>query len=85
MPKRWNEEENNFTVELFCLQTGLVKQHRWRLISYDHVGAEQVLGALNAYEKGILREYHYRLFKCLESSQRTTHAELGALLSKRRG
>ena len=29
------------------------------------VGAEQVLGALNAYEKDLLREYHYRLFNVL--------------------
>ena len=29
------------------------------------VGAEQVLGALNAYEKDLLREYHCRLFNVL--------------------
>ena len=43
-----------------------------------------MLGALNAYEKDLLREYHYRLFKCFESAQRTTDAELCVLLSKRR-
>ena len=43
-----------------------------------------MLGALNAYEKDVLREYHYRLFKCFESVQRTTDAELCVLLSKRR-
>ena len=36
-----------------------------------------MLGALNAYEKDLLREYHYRLFKCFESAQRSTDAELG--------
>ena len=36
------------------------------------------------YEKDLLREYHYRLFKCFESTQRTTDAELCVLLSKRR-
>ena len=41
------------------------------------VGAEQVLGALNAYEKDLPCEYHYSLFKCFESAQRTTDAELG--------
>ena len=40
------------------------------------VAVEQVLGALNANEKGLLREYYYRLFKFLESAQRTTGAEL---------
>ena len=45
------------------------------------VGAEQVLRALNACEKDLLREYHYRLFKCFESAQRTTDAELCVLLS----
>ena len=60
------------------------KTHGWRLISYDCVGAEQLQGALNAYERDLLREYHYRLFKCFESDQRTTDAELCVLLSKRR-
>ena len=41
------------------------------------VGAEQMLGALNAYEKDLPHEYHYRLFKCFESARRTTKAELG--------
>ena len=41
------------------------------------VGAEQVLGALNAYEKYLPHEYHYSLFKCFESAQRTTDAEPG--------
>ena len=57
LPKRWNGETS-----------GLVKHHGWRLISYDYVGAEQVLGAFNTYEKDLLREYHYRLLKCFESA-----------------
>ena len=77
MPKRRNEDR--FTGELFYSRTGLVKHHGWGLISYDYVGAEQV-----KYEKDLLREYHYRLFKCFESTQRTTDAELCVLLSKRR-
>ena len=43
-----------------------------------------MLGVLNAYEKDLLREYHYMLLKCFESAQRTTVAELCVLLSKRR-
>ena len=43
-----------------------------------------MLGALNAYVKDLLREYHYRLFKCFESTQRTTDVELYVLLSERR-
>ena len=43
-----------------------------------------MLGVLNAYEKDLLHEYNYRLFKCFESSQKTTDAELCVLLSKRR-
>ena len=35
------------------------------------VTAEQVLGALNANDKDLLCEYYYRLFKFLESAQRT--------------
>ena len=42
-----------------------------------------MLGALNAYEKDLLREYQYRLFKCSESAQGTTDAKLCVLLSKR--
>ena len=42
-----------------------------------------MLGALYAYEKDLLREYHYRFLKCFESAQRTTDAELCVLLSKR--
>ena len=61
----------------------LVKYHGWRLISYDYVGAEQLLGAFNAYEKDLLREYHYRRLRCFESVQRTTDAELCVLLSKK--
>ena len=57
---------DSFTGELFCSWTGLVKRHGWRLISYDYVGAEQILGELNAYEKDLLREYYYSLFKCFE-------------------
>ena len=56
---------------------------RWNEDSFtgNYVRSEQVPGALNAYEKDLLREYHYRLF---ESAQRTTDAELCVLLSKRR-
>ena len=53
------------------------------MISCDYVGAEQVIGALNAYEKDSLREYHYRFLKYFESAQRTTDEELCVLLSKR--
>ena len=45
------------------------------------VTAEQMLGTLNADDKGLLCQYHYRLFKYLESVQRTTDAELRAFLS----
>ena len=41
------------------------------------LGADQVLGALNVYEKDLPSEYHYSLLKCFESAQRTTDAELG--------
>ena len=61
----------------------LVK-HGWRLVSYDYVGAEQVLGALNAYEKYLFREYYYRLSKSFETAQRTTDAEFYVLLTKGR-
>ena len=37
---------------------------------------EQVLEALSADDKNLLSEYRYRLFKSLESSQRTSDAEL---------
>ena len=53
------------------------------LISYAYVGAQQMLRELNAYDKDLLLEYHYRLFKYFESSQRTTDAELYILFSKR--
>ena len=44
-----------------------------------------MLRALNAYEKDLLRENHYRIFNSFESAQRTTDAELCVLLmSKRR-
>ena len=43
-----------------------------------------MLGAFSAYEKDLLRKYHYRYLKCFESAQRTTDAELCVLLSKRR-
>ena len=49
-------------------QGWLVKHHGWRLIPYDYVRAEQVLGAFNTYEKDLLREYHDRLLKCFESA-----------------
>ena len=38
-----------------------------------------MLGALNVYVKDLLREYHYRLFKCFESTQRTADSELYVL------
>ena len=60
------------------------KHHGWWLIAYDYVGAEQLLGAFYAYEKDLLREYHYRLLKCFELAHRTIDAELCVLLSKRR-
>ena len=53
------------------------------VISYVYIGAEQLLGVLNACDTDLLCEHHYRLFKCLESARRTTDAELCALLSKR--
>ena len=53
-------------------------------VSDYYVGAEQVQGALNAYDKDLLCEYHYRFFKCLKSAQRTTDAELCVFWSKRR-
>ena len=76
MPKKWNE--NSFTVELNYFAR---KQtcHCWGLISYDYVGVEQA-----KHEKDLLREHHYRLFKCFESTPRTTDAELCVILSKRR-
>ena len=37
---------------------------------------------MNAYEKDLLREYDYRIFKCFESAQRITDAEPFVLLSK---
>ena len=46
---------------------------------------EQVLEALNADDKNLLSEYRYRLFKSLESAQRTSDAELCVLLSKEDG
>lgn len=45
--------------------------------------AEQVLGALNADEKDLIREYYYRHFKCLESAQKSTDAKLHVFLSKK--
>ena len=44
LPKRSNKD--SFTGDLFCSWTGLIKHHGWRFISYDYVGAEQVLRAL---------------------------------------
>ena len=44
-----------------------------------------MLGALNTDEKDLLCEYYERLFKCLESVERTTDAELCVLLSKENG
>ena len=43
-----------------------------------------MLGALNAYDKNLLHEYHYRFFKCFESAQRTTDGEFCVPLSERR-
>ena len=31
-----------------------------------------MLGALNRYDKDLLREYQYRLLKCFESAQKIT-------------
>ena len=42
-----------------------------------------MLGAFYAFEKDLLREYHYRLLKCFELAQRTTDAELCVLLSQK--
>ena len=47
------------------------------------IKTEQVLGALNADDKDLLREYYDRLFKCLESVQRTTDTELSVFFSKK--
>ena len=46
------------------------------------VGAGQVLGPLNSYDKDLFCEYHYSFFKCFESARRTTDAEPFVLLSK---
>ena len=46
---------------------------------------EQVLEALDAHDKNLFCEYRYRLFKSLESAQRTSDAELCVLLSKEDG
>ena len=47
---------------------------------------EQVLEALSADHKNLLSEYRYKLFKSLESVQRTLcDAELCVLLSKEDG
>ena len=46
---------------------------------------EQVLEALNPDDKKLLCEYRYRLFRSLESAQRTSDAELCVLLSKEDG
>ena len=43
-----------------------------------------MLRALNAYEEDLVRECHYRLFKCFDSAQRITDAKLCVFLSKRR-
>ena len=43
-----------------------------------------MLRVLNAYEKDLVLEYHYKLFKCFKLAQRSTDAELCVLLSKRR-
>ena len=45
------------------------------------VTAEEVFGALNADHKDLTHQYYYRLFKCLESVERITNAELWFLLS----
>ena len=42
-----------------------------------------MLGALNADEKDLIREYYYRHFKCLESAQKSTDAKLHVFLSKK--
>ena len=47
------------------------------------IRVEQVLGALNADDKDLLGEYYDRLFKCLESVQRTTGTELSVFFIKK--
>ena len=47
--------------------------------------SEQVLKALNTDDKILLSEYRQRLFKTLESSQKTSDAELCVLLYKEDG
>ena len=64
-------------------KTGLLKHYGRRLVSYDYVRGEQLLAVLNACEKSLLCEYHDRIFKCFESAQRTTYAELCVHLSKK--
>ena len=66
MLKRWNE--GSFTEEFFGSKTALGKCYGWRLVSYEYVGAEQVLGVFNTYEKDLLREYHDSLLKRFESA-----------------
>ena len=46
---------------------------------------EQVLEASSAVDKNLLSEYRYRLFKSLESAQRTSDAEPCVLSSKEDG
>ena len=46
---------------------------------------EQVLEASSGVDKNLLSEYRYRLFKSLESAQRTSDAELCVLSSKEDG
>ena len=46
------------------------------------LGADQVLEALNVYEKDLPSEYHYSLLKCFESAQRTTMQNLENSISK---
>ena len=76
-------ERGKFQGRTLLLVNGAGKHHGWRLKSYAYVGAEQVLGELNAYDKDSLCEYHYRFCKCFESARITTDAELCVLMSKR--
>ena len=46
---------------------------------------EQVLEASSAVDKNLLSEHRYRLFRSLESAQRTSDAELCVLSSKEDG
>lgn len=52
---------------MFCLLVNTADKTSW---------LKQALGALNAGDKDLLSEYCYKLFKCSESVQKTSDAEL---------